>query len=260
MGDAVKFYIGLHNPAHAVHFERAMISVKRVWNRRKPISCRDWILDSGAFTELAQYGDYRFSAQAYADQIRGLAETSPPVIAVSQDWMCEPMMLRRTGLSVREHQRRTIDRYDQLIAAVGGAVPIMPVLQGYEPEEYVDHLADYGVRLPRGSWVGVGSVCKRNARPREIIAVLRAIKDERPDLRLHGFGVKVTALADPEICASFATADSMAWSFAARREGRGPDANRWQEARCWLDRLDSVIRQAKGTGDHPGLATTLEAI
>jgi hypothetical protein len=27
------------------------------------------------------------------------------------DWMCEPFMLAKTGLSVREHQQRTVTNY-----------------------------------------------------------------------------------------------------------------------------------------------------
>ena len=43
-----------------------------------------------------------------------------------------------------------------------GRVYIMPVLQGYKPEEYIEHLNMYGSRPSLGAWVGVGSVCKRN--------------------------------------------------------------------------------------------------
>lgn len=67
--------------------------------------------------------------------------------------------------------------------------------------------------------------------------------DARPDLLLHGFGLKTTALACGAVRDLLHTADSMAWSFAARREGRGPAANDWREARMWLDRLEEVSRE-----------------
>ena len=86
----------------------------------------------------------------------------------------------------------------------------------------------YGDRLAEGAYVGVGSVCKRNASPSSIVQVLKAIKKFRPDLRLHGFGVKTTALAWEEVRDNLESADSMAWSFAARWEtGNGND---WREA------------------------------
>jgi hypothetical protein len=115
----------------------------------------------------------------------------------------------------------------------------MPVLQGYAPHEYVDHLRQYDDRLAHGAWVGVGSVCKRNGNPRAIEEVLAAIKTERPDLRLHGFGLKMTALRSPVVRALLHTADSMAWSYAARM--RGGDANSWREAQAWTKRITDLF-------------------
>lgn len=117
----------------------------------------------------------------------------------------------------------------------------MPVLQGYAPEDYVRHIRMCGDRLKPGAWVGVGSVCKRNASPRAVEAVLIAIKRERPDLRLHGFGLKQTALADDTVRTLLETADSMAWSFAARRAGR--NSNDWREARAFVAQIDILPRQ-----------------
>ena len=88
-------------------------------------------------------------------------------------------------------------------------------------------------RFPRGMWVGVGSLCKRNGRPEQVLAVLEAIRSRRPDLRLHGFGVKLTALAHPGVSAALASANSMAWSFHARKNGRDP--NSWREAEAFAE-------------------------
>jgi hypothetical protein len=78
-------------------------------------------------------------------------------------------------------------------------------------------------------------VCKRNGDPGQVAAVLLAIKGARPDLRLHGFGLKTTALADPLVRSLLETADSMAWSFNARRNGR--NANDWKEAVQWVKNI-----------------------
>jgi hypothetical protein len=94
-----------------------------------------------------------------------------------------------------------------------------------------------GARLAPGAWVGVGSVCKRNGSPAAIEAVLLAIKRERPDLRLHGFGLKSTALSSRLVRELLHTADSMAWSFAARKQGR--NANCWREAMAFKDRIEA---------------------
>jgi len=71
--------------------------------------------------------------------------------------------------------------------------------------------------------VGVGSVCKRNARPDEVADILAAIKSKRPDLRLHGFGLKLTALESREVRELLYSSDSMAWSFPIRF-GKGDDS------------------------------------
>jgi hypothetical protein len=111
------------------------------------------------------------------------------------------------------------------------------VLQGYQPNDYVQHIRQYGDRLTPGMWVGVGSVCKRNGDPAAIEDVLLAIKAERPDLKLHLFGLKTTALKSKAIRDMTHTADSMAWSYAARMEGR--DANSWREAVAFGEKIEN---------------------
>ncbi|WP_441294212.1 deazapurine DNA modification protein DpdA family protein [Burkholderia sp. MSMB1072] len=63
-----------------------------------------------------------------------------------------------------------------------------------------------------------------------------AIKTARPDLQLHGFGLKSTALSSWIVRELLHTADSLAWSFAARKQGR--NANDWREAKAWTDRIN----------------------
>lgn len=141
--------------------------------------------------------------------------------------MCEPFVLAQTGLTVPDHQRLTIERYDTLLSECL-PVYLMPVLQGYQPREYVAHIRQYGDRLQSGAWVGVGSVCKRNTHTGSVEDVLLAIYQERPDLRLHGFGLKLTALRSGVVNDLLYSCDSQAWSYAARRHGR--DANSPLEA------------------------------
>ncbi len=235
------FYVGLHQPSDAPHFERAFISINRVRGRKKPVPAKDWILDSGAFRELAQFGGYRHEPEEYAAEVNRLAGLNPGMVAaVSQDWMCEPFMLEKTGLTLREHQCRTIERYVQLRELVRG-VYLMPVLQGYSLESYLDHIDQYGTLLRHGAYVGVGSVCKRNGNVRQIEAIMSAIIRKRPDLRLHGFGLKTTALSSGLVRACLYSADSMAWSFAARRQGR--DSNSWREAAAFVQSIEAMPYQ-----------------
>jgi hypothetical protein len=229
----LKFFTGLHQPSDARHFDAAFVSVNRLRTRKAPMQVGDWIMDSGAFTEISTHGHYRHTVAEYAAEIRRWSTNGSGrlLAAVAQDWMCEPWIVAKTGLSVEQHQVLTVERFDELRRQDTAGTYVLPVLQGYAPDDYVRHLEMYGARLAHGAWVGVGSVCKRNGDPRAIAAVLLAIKQARPDLMLHGFGLKTTALADPLVRSMLHTADSMAWSFHARKNGR--NANDWREAVRW---------------------------
>jgi len=235
----MRFFTGLHQPSDARHFDAAFISVNRLRVRKAPMRAGEWIMDSGAFTEISTHGRYRHDVASYAAEIRRWATNGSGrlLAAVAQDWMCEPWIVAKTGLSVADHQRLTIERYDALLAEDTAGAYVLPVLQGYAPEDYVVHLTMYGERLAHGQWVGVGSVCKRNGSPGQVAAVLLAIKRVRPDLKLHGFGLKTTSLADPLVRSMLDTADSMAWCFNAWRNGR--NGNDYREAKRWASNITS---------------------
>lgn len=212
------FYLGAHQPhwlqraGFPLFVSRRQLSRKRVLH---PAACR-WALDSGGFTELSMHGRWLLPAQDYAaavtacrDQI-GLLDFAAP-----QDWMCEPFILDRTGLAVREHQERTVANYLDLRRAAP-ALPFIPVLQGWTLADYLrcaDLYRQAGVNLAALPRVGLGSVCRRQstAEIATIISVLSGL-----GLRLHGFGVKTGGLA--RYGHLLASADSMAWSYAARRQ------------------------------------------
>lgn len=236
----MRFFVGMHMVSKAHYFNGTFISVNVLRNRKSDFVVGDWIMDSGAFTAIFKHGGFPRPVSDYAKQIRRWKVCGNMLAAVSEDYMCEDAMLKRTGLTIPDHQRLTIERYDALVAENTG-VYILPVLQGYASSDYVSHLRQYGERLAHGAWVGVGSVCKRNGSPLLIWKVLEAIKAERPDLQLHGFGVKKTSLAMKEIRDMLYTSDSMAWSFNARWEGRGPDANKWEEAQLYVDEINRII-------------------
>jgi hypothetical protein len=235
----VRFFPGLHHPSDAANFERCFISVNAIKNRKSGFRVRQWIMDCAGFSTIMTHGDHVLSVADYAAQIRRWKTNGRLLAAVAQDYMCEPQMLARTGLTIAEHQRRTIERYDELVAQRTG-VYIMPVLQGWTPDDYVSHIRQFGRRLRRRAWVGVGSICKRNKDPQAVVDILRAIHRERPDLRLHGFGLKKTALAREDVREHLETADSMSWSYSARKQGR--DANDWREAEQFRHAIDVLSK------------------
>lgn len=213
------FYLGIFNPSKADFVDRACVSIN-VLERRRSIAINNWILDCGGYTTILKYGKYPDNPETYARKINHWSQYGNLVAAASQDWLCLPSHLERTGLTVDDHQRLTIERYEALDNLVSSTI-ILPTLQGLVATDYVSHLYQYGNRLQFGQWVGVGSLKGRSVESVEI--VLAAIKSHRPDLRLHGFGCGLEYLASSTIFQLLHSADSMAWSYNARRRKRKSD-------------------------------------
>lgn len=214
------FYLGTHEPSwlrrSPVPLFLSHLRLARQKRPYRPAVCR-WALDSGGFSELAKHGrwtiapaDYVAAVRRYVDQI------GMPDFAAPQDWMCEPDMLARTGLTVEDHQERTVANYLEL-RALAPDLPFIPVVQGWTIGHYlrcVELYREAGVDLAAVGRVGVGSVCRRQSK---VSMALLFDELHRRGLRdLHGFGVKTDGLA--LFGGLLQSADSLAWSYAARRD------------------------------------------
>lgn len=237
------------------------MSHRRLAERRSlPRAVTTWALDSGGFTELDTVGrwsiteaSYLHNIARYHDEIGRLRWCAP------QDWMCEPRILARTGLTVRDHQRRTVDSVLSLRAA-GPPVAVIPVLQGWTIADYLRCAELYdaaGVDLRAEPVVGVGSVCRRQA-TREIETLVTALGPDGLGLRLHGFGVSLAGAR--RYGRSLASADSLAWSYAARRQRTPLDGcrhrscqNCYRFARAFYDHAASTLHVAATASVQPAL-------
>jgi hypothetical protein len=199
-----------------------MLSINELRRRKRDFRVNRWILDSGAFTEISTHGRWRHDSDEYIELIHRWSTVGQLDAAVSQDMMCEPDILAKTGLSIAEHQENTIIRYNEISQWVD--VYVMPVLQGYSPASYVDHVRQYGKLLKHGQWVGVGSVCKRNGNPDAIEDVLLAIKRERPDLRCTGSAGVVAQFRFNGVVAGRPQTTAQRSRSASRRGVRRPHA------------------------------------
>lgn len=217
----MKFFLGTHQPHWLADARFAGVPLfvsRRTLARYKaaPRATTSWALDSGGFTELAMHGRWTLSTREYAAEVRRYRdEIGSLEWAAPQDWMCESAMLDKTGLTIREHQRRTVENLQEL-RSIAPDLPFVPVLQGWASGDYHDHAEAYdraGVDLRAEPTVGVGTVCRRQ---NTTSAALLMHSLAREGLRLHGFGFKSTGLA---MCAeSMVSSDSLAWSYAARRQ------------------------------------------
>ncbi|SHN46438.1 DUF7221 family queuine tRNA-ribosyltransferase-like protein [Cryptosporangium aurantiacum] len=227
------FYLGAPAPGWLakpeVNAEQAPLMVSdrrlRVY-KTLPRARVPWVLDSGGFSELKEFGtwtvtpaEYAARARRYQEEIGQLAWAAP------QDWMCEqaiidggqfgPQRFVGTHLSVPEHHLRTVVNAVEL-SMLAPDVRWLRIVQGDTPEDYErcdDLYLQHGIDLRKEPLVGVGSVCRRQGtgEGHAIFTALRA----RGLTRLHGFGVKTLGLRnydDP-----WASTDSMAWAFTARR-------------------------------------------
>ncbi|GAA3068470.1 hypothetical protein GCM10010464_35860 [Pseudonocardia yunnanensis] len=189
-----------------------------------PTAKGTWALDSGGFTELSTHGswDHGPTPRQYAARVRRYAEEIGGLVwAAPQDWMCEPFVTNKTGLSRLEHQKRTVHNGLEF-RSIAPDLPIILVVQGLFEDEYLACLDMYrsaGVDLAAEPVVGVGSVCRRQG-TREAASIIAAICRAVPGIRLHGFGIKTSGLRD--YGSLLHSADSMAWSYAARRAPRLP--------------------------------------
>jgi len=248
------FYLGAHEPQWLHRTDVPLfISHKRLIRYMKdlPIAKTRWALDSGAFSELAKYGEwltteaeYVHAVLTYQDEMGELDWAAP------LDWMCEPFMLEKTGLTVREHQHRTTSNLLRLRDS-GWGLPFIPVLQGWRVKDYLSHWEQYeraGVHLEDEPIVGVGSVCRRQATG-EATAIFASL---RP-LRLHGFGVKLSGLT--RFGHFLTSCDSLAWSYEAwKQDARLPGHQTHKHCGNCLDYAlhwrEGVIRRMEESDGH----------
>lgn len=285
------FYLGAHHPYWLWRTEVTFplfVSHTQL-SRYKTVrpSTHPWALDSGGFSEISMFGEWRTSAREYVAAVaRYDAAIGHLDWAAPQDWMCEPAIINGGGpggfhgthLSVAEHQARTVRNFVELCdlwpTYSDTECPFMPVLQGWEADDYrrcADLYDQAGVRLEDYPVVGLGSVCRRQG----TAEITRLVTDFTPWLALHGFGMKFHGLT--AVGHRLASADSMAWSYDARRlsrpmpsciphqRGCSPKcrahhrncANCPRYATAWRDRLLAAISAADTRGHQEDLFTGL---
>ena len=216
----MRFYLGTHILNHMEKTDVPLfISINRLKRRKKKEfkQLGRIAIDSGGFTELGMHGKWTSTADEYVEELQRLMDLGLKIDWASpQDWMCEDVMLKKTGLSVLQHQWRTVENFMKLRELTNEieGLHIIPVLQGQTLKDYFRHFEMYevqGVNLRGEMLVGVGSVCRRES-TEEIGTIMKGLGTK--GLRLHGFGVKTGGIK--KYGEWLVSADSMAWSRNAR--------------------------------------------
>lgn len=246
------FYLGTHVPSWLATIDvPLMVSRRKLTGRRTfPRALAPWVLDSGGFTELSMFGAWTVPPTVYIGEVRRFRdEIGRMDWAAPQDWMCEPFITAKTGRTVSDHIDLTVGNFLDLSGRAPD-VPWIPVVQGYTLADYHDCIDRYekeGVDLTIYPTVGLGSVCRRQAAD-EIEWIIRRVEERVP--RLHGFGVKTLGLG--RYGALLESADSLAWSFNARKHPPLPGCTHKSCANCsrwalrWRSRVLSIPMFTQG--------------
>jgi hypothetical protein len=213
----MRFYLGTHEPAWLPRTDVPLfVSFNRLIRRNAlPRASGKWALDSGAFTQLHRHGRWTISAINYAEAVGHIASHVGKLQWASiQDWLCAPAVLKSTGLTIRQHQKNTVRSLMDLRTIAPG-IKWVPILQGWDARSYLQHMAAYraeGFNLEDEPLVGVGSLANRKDSP-EVHRILSELHGL--GLRTHGFGLSTIALG--KVHRLLSSADSLTWSFIARR-------------------------------------------
>lgn len=275
-----QYYVGSDRVNLLKKIDRpSMVSAYAVRDRKSDISInanQNWMMDSGAFTQVTNFGDFVICPEKYIRIAMRFEHSGRLDCIATQDYMCEPDVinkLREKGreASVRIHQRKTIDRFIRLKKEArkqGLGVPVMPVLQGWEVEDYVEHFKMYQdlINLPThyylpgpygeyfpvkrnwNQWLGIGSTCKRNKNPEIVSNIIDALEEywdeqciKKDGFRIHLFGFKKTGLRLASIRDRIYSADSFAYDYANRMKG----GDRRSETRATeaTDFHDEIVNQ-----------------
>jgi hypothetical protein len=213
----MEFYLGTHVINHMEKTDVPLfISFRQLRKRKKkPFKQQGKIsVDSGGFTELNLFGEWKTTPLEYVEELHRLQELGLEIEWASpQDWMCEEFVLEKTGLTIEEHQKRTVQNLIKL-RSMTDKIHFIPVLQGQSLQDYFNHFEMYEIAnfdLRKEKVVGVGSVCRRQSTD-EIGKIFNCLSAK--GVNLHGFGVKMAGIS--KYGDSMFSSDSLAWSYGAR--------------------------------------------
>lgn len=172
---------------------------------------RSVMLDSGAFGSAFYDGGYTYGIDDYL----GIVEKLMPEWWVAMDYPCEPNIMPQ--LPIRERIKMTIA--NTKILAATPFPGFLPVIQGWAVEDYLycaKRMEEEGLILPV---MGIGSICRRGSQGK-IVAIVAALANQLPGIKLHAFGVKINTLNynKGEILNYLDSLDTAAWQLNEKDE------------------------------------------
>ena len=242
-----EFYYGSSWHWPLSYLPRVMLSYNYVRKLKMPWRMQiPFMMDSGAFAVILKYGKYPFTPEEYALGI----EKWHPDVAWTMDYPCEPSVQKRGDYNPRKAQEMTIDNQIKLLDLNTNT---QMVVQGWTVQDYlenIDRIKDQGLLTER---LGIGSVCRRGQN-REIARIIRAIHNNVPPwVKLHGFGIKVSALKYTDAKFNLYSADSMSWAIEAfgkyENNGKGATGKRIVDKlpvlQLYIQKIESMLNPSE---------------
>ncbi len=161
-------------------------------------------IDSGGFSFFSKWGEYPFDLETYL----ALADRENPDFLATRDYPCEPKAL--LGKSIRERIDAGLRNATNCLSH--DKYPWVTVIQGYRLEHYqysCEQIKDLGLQT---QLMAAGSLCVRK-RDAEVRRILRLVRRNFPNQRLHGFGIDLRFLRDNYIRENLWSCDTQAWQF-----------------------------------------------
>jgi len=237
-----EFYYGTSWHWPLPYLPRVMLSynmlrkIKTTWDINIP-----FMMDSGAFAVILKYGKYPFTLEEYAE---GIAKWHPD-IAWTMDYPCEPSVQKRGGYNPKTAQELTMDNQIRLLDLNTNT---QMVVQGWEISDYLanlDRIKEQGLLTEH---LGIGSICRRG-QTTQIARIIRAVHNNVPGwVKLHGFGVKVSVLADTDAKFHLYSADSESWDYERRYNNwlsGGNNGKTWKDKvpnlKAYIERVEELL-------------------
>ncbi len=228
------------------------ILVNFMTKSNNPPSCSKILfVDSGGFPSSFIHNGYNKSDSEYLHFVK---KTKATYFAL-RDYPCEPQILQKYNVTVRDQILRTVEHHIKLLDLLSNydlsAKPI-PVIQGWEIEEYLFCLDEFREHGLISEYMAIGSLCRRNATT-QIRKIILTVRDELKDsIKLHGFGVKLSALKNKAVWDALYSVDSAAWDFDARwhRYRKKVNASAFEAslmlAKNYINKIENLKRKYEG--------------
>lgn len=173
-------------------------------------------MDSGGFQLIGQYGEYPFENEEYLHY----AEEINPDFLAPLDYPCDGVdnPIKGVNISNDERIKRTVENDVFLLDNYEGEGRVVPVIQGYDVEEYKNCVNRLKERGAITEYMGVGSICRRK-KSNEVYEILKTCK-EMTNSKLHVFGLSLNLVKMPKIRHLINSFDTMSWMYSSTRFGR----------------------------------------